>query len=104
MQHSKILIVITFLIGMVLSGYQCSSTELTSARLYIEQKNFDKALEMLQKDIEKNPKSDEGYFLMGHVYGELDDIEKMVASFDKSLAISNKFATDIENHKLSHWS
>lgn len=103
MQHSKLFIVISFIIGMVLTGFQCSSTELTSAKLYIEQGNFDKALDMLQKDVEKNPKSDEGYYLMGHVYGELDDLEKMVSSFDKSLAISDKFGAKIGEQKAFHW-
>jgi len=103
MQHSKLLIGITFIIGMVFTGFQCSSTELTSAKLYIDQGNFDKALEMLQKDIEKNPKSDEGHFLMGHVHGELGDHEKMVSSFEKSLAISDKFATKIGEQKGFHW-
>lgn len=104
MQHSKLLIVFSFIIVMIFSGFQCSSTELTSAKLYIDQENFDKALDMLQKDVEKNPKSDEGYFLMGYVYGELGDFEKMMTSFDKSLSISNKFSAEISNHKLSHWS
>ena len=103
MQHSKLLIVISFIIGMVFTGFQCSSTELTSAKLYIDQENFDKALEMLQKDVEKNPKSDEGYFLMGHVYGELGELDKMVSSFDKSLSISDKFATQIGEQKAYHW-
>ncbi len=103
MQHSKLFIVISFIIGMVLTGFQCSSTELTSAKLYIEQGNFDKALDMLQKDVEKNPKSDEGYYLMGHVYGELNDLEKMVSSFDKSLAISDKFGAKIGEQKAFHW-
>ncbi len=103
MQHSKLLIVISFIIGLVFTGFQCSSTELTSAKLYIDQDNFDKALEMLHKDVEKNPKSDEGYFLMGHVYGELGELGKMVSVFDKSLAISNKFATKIGEQKAYHW-
>jgi len=103
MQHSKLFIVISFIIGMVLTGFQCSSTELTSAKLYIEQGNFNKALDMLQKDVEKNPKSDEGYYLMGHVYGELDDLEKMVSSFDKSLSISDKFGSKIGEQKAFYW-
>ena len=103
MQHSKLLIVISFIIGMVFTGFQCSSTELTSAKLYIDQGNFDKALEMLQKDVEKNPKSDEGHFLMGHVYGELGELGKMISAFDKSLAISDKFGTKIGEQKGYHW-
>jgi tetratricopeptide (TPR) repeat protein len=103
MQHSKLLIVISFIIGMVFTGFQCSSTELTSAKLYIDQGNFDKALDMLQKDVEKNPKSDEGYYLMGHVYGEMGEVNKMVSSFEKSLAISDKFATQIGEQNAYHW-
>ena len=103
MQNSKLLIVIALFIGMVFSGFQCSSTELTSAKLYIDQGNFEKALDMLQKDVEKNPKSDEGYFLMGHVYGEMGDLEKMISSFDNSLSISDKFAAKIGEQKEFHW-
>ncbi len=44
MQKSKILLAVALFAGMILSGFQCSSTELTSARLYIQQKNFDKAI------------------------------------------------------------
>ena len=76
-------------------GFQCSSTELTSARLYIQQKNFDRALEVLQDEVTKNPKSDEGYFLLGHVYGETGEMENMIDAYDKSMGISNKFSKEI---------
>jgi tetratricopeptide (TPR) repeat protein len=103
MQKSKILLVVAFIAGMIFSGFQCSSTELTSARLYIQQKNFDKAIEVLQKDVEKNPKSDEGWFLLGHTYGEIGDIENMIIAYDKSLAISTKFEKEITDSKNFHW-
>jgi len=91
------------LIGIILMGFQCSSTELTSARLYIQQKNFEKALEVLNQEIAKNPKSDEGYFLLGHVYGEMGEISKMTEAYDQSLAISNKFQKEISESKTYHW-
>jgi tetratricopeptide (TPR) repeat protein len=103
MQHSKLLLAAVLLVGIVISGFQCGSTEITSARLYIQQKNWEKALEVLQKDVEKNPKSDEGYFLLGHVQGELGNIEALVDAYDKSLAISNKFAKEISESKTYFW-
>lgn len=103
MQKSNILLAVVLFAGMILSGFQCSSTELTSARLYIQQKNFDKAIEVLKKDVEKNPKSDEGWFLLGHTYGEVDDIENMVMAYDKSLAISSKFEKEIIDSKNFYW-
>ena len=103
MQKSNILLAVVLFAGMILSGFQCSSTELTSARLYIQQKNFDKAIEVLKKDVEKNPKSDEGWFLLGHTYGEVDDIENMIMAYDKSLAISTKFEKEIIDSKNFYW-
>lgn len=85
------------------SAFQCSSTELTSAKLYIQQDNLDKALESLRQEVQKNPKSDEGFYLLGFVLGEKDDINGMLENFDKSTAISNKFAANIEESKKYHW-
>ena len=103
MQKSNILLAVVLIAGMILSGFQCSSTELTSARLYIQQKNFDKAIEVLKKDVANNPKSDEGWFLLGHTYGEVDDIENMIMAYDKSLAISSKFEKEIIDSKNFYW-
>lgn len=104
MQNSKIVIAALFITGLLISGYQCSSTELTSARLYIQQKNYVRALEVLQEDVSKNPKSDEGYFLLGVVHGEMNDMNMMVESFDKSLSISGKFTKEISEYRISYWS
>jgi tetratricopeptide (TPR) repeat protein len=103
MRISKILIAVAIFLGLMFTGFDCGSTEITSARLYIQQKNYDKALEVLKADVAKNPKSDEGYYLLGYAYGQQDDIQNMVESYDKSLTISNKFQNDIEQDKSYHW-
>ena len=56
MKHSKLFVLAFLMLSLVLVGYQCGSTEITSAKLYIQQKNYDKAVEVLQKEITKNPK------------------------------------------------
>lgn len=89
--------------GFGIVAFQCSSTELTSAKLYIQQKQYDKAKEALQREIEKNPKSDEGFYLLGLLHGDQGDIEEMIDAYDKSLAISNKFAKNIKDNKMYHW-
>ena len=103
MKKSKLILAGLLLLGLVFAGFQCSSTELTSAKLYIQQKNWDKALEVLKEEVQKNPKSDEGYYLMGTVYSELDKTDEMIDAFDKSLAISNKFADKIHDFKAYQW-
>jgi len=84
-------------------GYQCGSTELTSAKLYIQQKNYDKALDLLQKEVQKNPKSDEGYYLLGVIYGEKEQYENMADAFNKSLAVSNVYQENIIQLNQSYW-
>ncbi len=103
MQKTRLLIIVSLLTGLIFTAFQCTSTELTSARLYIQQENFDKALDVLKKEVSKNPKSDEGWYLMGYVYGEKGVLDSMVMAYEKSLAISKKFETEITNNKLSKW-
>jgi|YelNatPaOPRAMG01_1025707.scaffolds.fasta_scaffold01067_3 tetratricopeptide (TPR) repeat protein len=103
MFRTKFLIIGLFLIGLTITGFECSSTELTSARLYIQQKNYPKALEVLHEEVTKNPKSDQGYYLMGNVYGELGVYDSMVTALNQSLAISNQYASNIKDLKRYYW-
>ena len=103
MQKSKILLAVALFAGIIFSGFQCSSTELTSARLYIQQKNFDKAIEVLKKDVANNPKSDEGWYLLGQTYGEVGNVDSMLIGYDNSLAISSKFEKEINALKINQW-
>lgn len=97
--------VIVSLLAMVFgfAAFQCSSTEITSARLYLQQKNYDKAIETLQDEVAKNPQSAEGFYLLGYVYGEKGDIAKMSENFDKSLEISDQFKKEINDSRNYHW-
>jgi len=103
MKNSKLFILGMLFIGIMFLGFQCASTELTSAKLYIQQKNWDKALETLQTDVAKNPQSDEGYYLMGTVYSELEKTDEMIDAFDKSLAISDKYEKSIKEYRTFQW-
>jgi tetratricopeptide (TPR) repeat protein len=89
--------------GFGFVAFQCSSTELTSAKLYIQQKNMAKAKESLENEVAKNPKSDEGYYLLGYVFGEEGETEKMLENFSKSLEISKKFEQNIKDSRKYHW-
>ena len=103
MKQSKLFVIAFLMLSMLFVGYQCGSTEITSAKLYIQQKNYDKAMEVLQKEITKNPKSDEGYYLLGYVQGEQGNFNEMVDSYDKSLAISKSFEKNINDSRKYFW-
>lgn len=103
MRIYKYILLFAFPVIFVFTGFQCSSTEITSGKLYIQQKNYDKAIEILKKEVEKNPQSDEGYYLLGYAYGEIGEIDKMLDAYEKSLSISNKFEKNITDSKNYFW-
>jgi tetratricopeptide (TPR) repeat protein len=103
MKNSKLYVAVFLMLSMIFMGYQCGSTEITSAKLYIQQKNYDKAIEVLQKEVTKNPKSDEGYYLLGYVYGETNNYPDMVDAYNKSLDISKAFEKNIDDSKKYFW-
>jgi len=92
-------------VALALMAFECSSAELTGAKLYINQKQYDKAEEALLKEVAKNPKSDEGWFILAYqIYGEhKGDYAKMLDAFDKSLASSPKYAKEIADFKKYYW-
>lgn len=58
---------------------------------------------MLKKEVEKNPGSDEGWYLLGVVNGDKENFTDMITAFNKSLSVSNKFQKDITASKKYHW-
>ncbi len=103
MHRSKILLVLLLLAGLAVTGFECASTEITSAKLYIQQKNYTKALESLQREVNKNPKSVDGYYLMGYVYGELGQYDSMVVAYNKDLGLSKQYEKNINDSKKYYW-
>ncbi len=103
MNRSKLFTIVILFIGLAVTGFQCASTELTSAKLYIQQKNYPKAIASLKKEVEKNPKSDEGYYLLGLVSGEEGDYATLISSYKSSLEISNLYQKDIDQSNKYFW-
>lgn len=88
---------------LIFTGYQCASTEITSARLYIQQKNYNKAEEVLQKEVTKNPQSEEGWYLTGYVKHEKRDYKGMLEAFNKALQIGKKYEKEIHQLLKASW-
>jgi tetratricopeptide (TPR) repeat protein len=67
----------------------CTSQEYTSAKLYIQQKEWKKAEEFLIKAVDVEPENPEIPYQLGyHIYAlQKKDWERMNQSFDKALAI-----------------
>ena len=53
--------------------------------------------------LEVDPQNSEAYLIMGKAYGKLKMYEKMNDAFTKSLEISNKYADEIKNERMTYW-
>ena len=100
-----IMIMIFYFVG-------CTSEELTSARLYIQQKNWEKAEEYLLKAMEVEPENPEIYYSLGeHIYAKKKDWGNMNKMFDMALEIdSNSVILEggtvkvyVEQARYEHW-
>jgi tetratricopeptide (TPR) repeat protein len=96
---------VLFLAAVVLSstGFQCGSAETTSAKLYLAQKQYQKAEESLVKQLAKNDKDEEAWFLLGQVRFELKNYTGMNDAYARALAISDAHKGDIGRNRLAVW-
>jgi tetratricopeptide (TPR) repeat protein len=85
------------------TGFQCGSTELTSARLYIQQKQMQKAEESLMREVQKNPKNEEAWFLLGQVRMEGKRYLEMNEAFTRGLEAGNTYKTRIDTIRIAVW-
>ena len=83
----------------ILSVFSCRTLEFESALLYIEhEQDWDKAVELLHKSLEKRPADIEAHLLLGQCYGMKQDYPKMKAALD-----SAEFYMAILNNNLHQY-
>lgn len=85
------------------TGFQCGSAETTSAKLYMQQKNWQKAEESLTKELGKNPNNEEAWFLLGQTRLETRNFSGMNDAYAKALALSDAHKAEITRNRLAVW-
>jgi tetratricopeptide (TPR) repeat protein len=86
-----------------LMSFQCSSAEMTSAKLYIQRKEYQNAEAQLLKEVAKNPKNEEAWFMLGQVRIELKDFKGMKDAFVKAKEAGIKYHKEIDGQTLAVW-
>jgi len=89
--------------SLALMGFQCSSAEMTSAKLYINRKEFSNAEAQLVKEVAKNPKNEEAWYLLGQIRFELKNYTGMKDAFVKAKEAGTKFKKEIDGQTLATW-
>ena len=85
------------------TGFQCGSAETTSAKLYMQQKQWDKAEASLLKEVTKNDKNEEAWFLLGQVRLEVRKYTEMNEAYTRTLQLSDKYKAEISRNRLAVW-
>lgn len=92
---SNFLLIGSMVLSIILIG--CQPKEVTSAKVYMQQKNWAKAIEQLTKAAEFYPYDAEVFYLLGKAYANTGDKDKMNEMFNKSLEISPAFSQKIKS-------
>ena len=85
------------------TGFQCGSAEITSAKLYMQQKQWDKAEQSLVKELAKNDKNEEAWFLLGQARLEQRNYVGMNEAYTRALALGNIHEKEINQNRLAIW-
>jgi tetratricopeptide (TPR) repeat protein len=89
---------------LVLSVLGCDSTDMTSAKVYLQQKNYEKAEEMLLLAFDKEPTNPEpAYLLATEIYASSKTWDKVAKFLDKSVEIGPKFADKVAMAREKYW-
>jgi len=85
------------------TGFQCGSAETTSAKLYMQQKQWQKAEDSLIKELAKNDKNEEAWYLLGAVRLETKNYAGMNEAYSRALALGDAHKNEITHNRLSLW-
>lgn len=84
---------------LAFQGFQCSSVNMTTAKVAVNSKDYPKAIDFLQKELKVNPKNEEAYGMLGAIYYELKNYELSYENFQKAIENSKS-----EESKKKHQS
>jgi tetratricopeptide (TPR) repeat protein len=74
----------------------CLSPEMRSAKIALNEKEYDRAIENLEREIQRMPGNAEVWFLKGYSYEKLNDWINMSESYVQSKEISDQFQEEID--------
>lgn len=103
----KLIISLVVLIAgaILMQGFQCSSREMTTAKVAVKKQQWDKASDALEREIAKNPKNAEALLLQSEVKMKLGDIKSAVklANEAEKHAQKPEIAGRIPAYKYTLW-
>ncbi|MDI6765266.1 MAG: tetratricopeptide repeat protein [Bacteroidota bacterium] len=105
MKNITIIAILTIILACfpIITGFQCASQEMTSAKLYIQRSDWENAEKWLSQEVEKNPTNAEAWWLLGQTRVQRTNYKGSLDAFDNSLKNSNEFTEKITQIKKFIW-
>lgn len=107
---TRMTLIVLVLVGMATMGFQCSSPNITSGKLYLQQyqssknqEKLDKAEEAFRKEVTEKPNSAEGYYWLGHVYAEKREFAKLQEAWTKARNLGGTSTSEIDQYRVGYW-
>jgi tetratricopeptide (TPR) repeat protein len=90
--------------GLMIQGFQCGSTDFTSAKMKEQQKDYNEAAKYYEKELQSNPLNHEAWFRLGRIRGEqLNDCTGMAAAFREAEKLSPEYKNEIYACRYKVW-
>lgn len=102
-RYFPLTLLILFALFISTTGFQCGSAEVTTAKLAIQQKQWEKAEESLLKEVAKNDKDEEAWYLLGQVRFEMKKYATAYEAFQRASQISDAHKSEISNYRIAIW-
>jgi len=99
----RLLAMTVLMLSIVFIFAACQTKEVTSAKVYIQQDNWDKAIEQLEQAVELYPADAEAHYLLGEGMAQQLNWERMNEEFEKSLKNAPTFEMQIKNTREKNW-
>ncbi|MBM3329960.1 MAG: tetratricopeptide repeat protein [Calditrichaeota bacterium] len=80
-----------FVLAGALLTAGCISPELRSARIAVNERDWQRAIAQLEGELHRVPRSPEAYYLLGFCYERLGDLSRMSQYYDSSLACGDAY-------------
>jgi len=92
---------ISMIVVFALSG--CANKWVTSGKIAMNGKNYDKAIADFDKALEENPENGEAHYYLAECYKEKDDFGKMLPHLEAAERLYPKKADKMEDLRKSAW-
>ncbi len=93
-----------FVLTLLFVSSSAQSQHLTSAKLYMQQSQYDKAEASALKAAEKDPQDAEAWYILGKARYELRKYPEMLEAFSKADALDpEEYKEELPNYRLKVW-